>query len=158
MALIERERERETHFKGRWSPQTYHMVSHHHVRSNKNPNNKEPIKDNPLNHLTKDHPHPTEQESTKVPNNLHMLMFPIPCDFHPIPSTKDIPSPPNLVKTFEKGLVWVGIILNQFNHPSPSHLGIHNEIIPNKVFNLGFMPLFFGWTPFNYAQFKSSKA
>ena len=32
--------------------------------------------------------------------------------------------------------------LNKFNNPSPSHHGVHNEIIPNKVFQIGLMPMF----------------
>ena len=77
-----------------------------------------------------------------MPNILTTLSFPIPSDFHSIPFTKDISSSPSLVEAFEEGFGQVRTNRNEFNHPSPSYIGIHNEGIPNKVFNLGFMPLF----------------
>lgn len=51
-----------------------------------------------------------------------------------------------LAHTFGQTLWWcfgrVGINLNIFNHPSPSHLSIQNDLIPNKAFTLGFVPSF----------------
>jgi hypothetical protein len=32
--------------------------------------------------------------------------------------------------------------LDLLNHPFPRHLGIHDEFIPNAVFDLRLMPLF----------------
>ena len=47
-----------------------------------------------------------------------------------------------MVKPFKESFDLVGTNLHIFDYPGPSHLGIHNEVITNKVFNLRFMPLF----------------
>lgn len=71
-----------------------------------------------------------------------MLAIPISSDSHLIPPIKDFPCPPSFCRTFREGFGQVSTNLDKFNHPSPNNLGIHNEVIPNKVFNLGYMPLF----------------
>ena len=77
-----------------------------------------------------------------MPNILTTLSFPIPSDFHSIPFKKGLSGFPSLLKAFEEGFGQVGTNHNKFNHPSPNYIGVHNEVIPNKVFNLGFMPFF----------------
>jgi hypothetical protein len=55
--------------------------SHHHIKSNREPSNHNPTKDNPPSIPTKYNLHPTNQGQppshhvTKVPNNLHTLLF-----------------------------------------------------------------------------------
>ena len=48
----------------------------------------------------------------------------------------------SLIKAFEEGFGWIGANLNIFNNLSPCHLGVRNEVVPNKVLSLGFVPLF----------------
>ena len=54
----------------------------------------------------------------------------------------DVPSTPRLVKTLEQGHSGEGTNLDLLNHPFPRHLGIHDEFIPNVVFDLRLMSLF----------------
>ena len=48
----------------------------------------------------------------------------------------------SLVETFEKGFGLVCANLNKLNHPSPCHLGMHDDVIPDNVFNVDFVTLF----------------
>jgi hypothetical protein len=57
-------------------------------------------------------------------------------------STKDMPIAPSLLKPYEEGFYWIGTNLDIFNNHSPCHLGVHNEVVPNEVLNLGFVPVF----------------
>jgi hypothetical protein len=50
----------------------------------------------------------------------------------------------SLIKTFEKGFGQRGTNINIFNLSSPCPLGVQNEVIPTKVFNLGFMSFVLG--------------
>ena len=67
---------KDAHFEGRQDPSN---VPHRHVKCNQEPSH----------------------QVSKVTNYLHTLSFPIPSDFHPIPSTKNIPSTPCFIETFE---------------------------------------------------------
>lgn len=79
---------------------------------------------------------------TKVTNHLHPLSFPIPNNFHFIPSTRTFLAPPSFIKAFEEGFGRLGPNLNKLNNRFASHLCIHNEVVPNEVFHFGVMPLF----------------
>lgn len=63
---------------------------------------------------------------------------------------KNVSINPSLIVAFEEGFDPVGTDLN---NPSPSYLGIYNEVIPNKVFHVGLMPLFM--VEFNALSFRS---
>lgn len=123
---------RHIHFKGRQSPS---YTSHCYVKSNKELSNKNPIKP------PTDQGQPPRNRVTKVSTYLHMLLFLISCDFHSIMSTKNVPSSPCFIEAFEEGFGWVDANLTKLNNPSSSYLGVHNEIIPNKVSRDGLMLL-----------------
>ena len=57
-------------------------------------------------------------------------------------STKDIPISPRLVKALEHSFSQEDANLNLLNYAFPCCLGVHDEIIPDNVFNLRLMPLF----------------
>jgi hypothetical protein len=70
-----------------------------------------------------------------------MLTFPIPSVSHLVPFRKNVPNPLRPVKPLRMALV-VSTNLNIFNHPNPSRIDKHNEVVPHQVFNLGFLPYF----------------
>ena len=76
---------------------------------------------------------------TKVTNHLRPLSFPIPNNFHAIPSTRTFLAPQISSKPLRSR---VSPNLNKFNNRFASHLCIHNEVVPNEVFHFGIMPLF----------------
>lgn len=80
---------------------------------------------------------PPNHQVTSVTNNLRTLAFPIPHDFHSFPSTKNIPSTSSFIEAVEKGFNRISVNLN---NPSPCHLGLHNEVLPNS--RMGLMSLF----------------
>lgn len=62
-------------------------MTHRHVNYNRGPSNKNPTKDSPSSHQTKDNPRltgqgqPPSHQATKEPKNLNTSAFPIPRDF-----------------------------------------------------------------------------
>ena len=85
---------------------------------------------------------PHGQPTGRALNCLPTLPFPIPFNAYIVPSTKDIPSTSCLVKTLENGHNREAANLNLFDHPLPNPLGINNELVPYRMFNLGLMPLY----------------
>ena len=109
---------------------------HHLIKSNKEPCQgrlaKPPSQGRPPSNRPRTIPKPPNDQT---PNYLHvllLLLFPIQCNFHSIPSTKNISSIPSFIKAFEEGLSRV----DKFNNPSPSHLGVHNEVFQTRCFIL----------------------
>jgi hypothetical protein len=64
------------------------------------------------------------------------LLFPIPSGFHIVPSTKDFPSTPRLVEALEHSFNEEDVELDLLDGPFPCCLGVHDEVIPNKVFKV----------------------
>lgn len=72
-----------------------------------------------------------------------MLPFPIPSGFHIVPSTKDICNTLCFVKALEQSrFSRDDANVDLRDQLFPCCLGVHDEIIPNKVFNLRLVPFF----------------
>ena len=91
---------------------------------------------------TKDNRQDAKTTLDQTPDTLTMLHFSIPFQLWIVPSTKDIPSAPCLIKTLEHGRNGETANRNSFNHPFPHRLGVDNKFIPNTVCDFEFMPLF----------------
>ena len=107
-------------------------MKHCHVNSNTKQN---PITNNPLTHQTKDNPQDTKLTIHALSYQV-TLMFPVPSNIHIVPSTKDIPSTPGLVEALKQSFSGEDANLDLLDHPFPCCLDVHDEFIPNKVFNL----------------------
>jgi hypothetical protein len=83
---------------------------------------------------TKDSTHTTKW-LTRMSSFLCTLPFPY------YPSTKNTPSIPRLIETLGQCFGQETSSLHILGDLLPNYLGIHNEVLPNEVFNLGFMPL-----------------
>jgi len=57
-------------------------------------------------------------------------------------TTKNIPSAPSFVKTLQHGRHGEAANLYLFKHPILSHFGVNDELIPNPMLDLRFVPLF----------------
>ena len=77
----------------------------------------------PPDHQTKGNPQATKLTNQEV-SYLIVLLFPIPSDFHIVPSIKDIPSTPCLVKALEQSFSWEDALLYLFDHLIPCCLGV----------------------------------
>jgi hypothetical protein len=118
-----------THFEWRQNPWGAYRVQ---SKTNNNP-----TKDNPPSHPT-------------ITCQTHCFLL--------IPSATNVSTTPSLIKTFEKGCTYEGANLNGFNDLCPHHLGIHNEVIPNKVFHFILKPLFMVERPTNPFNLDHPKA
>ena len=118
------------HFEGRRGPP---VAKHRHVNNSTKHN---PTTDDPWTHQTKDnHPQDTKLTIRELSYTV-TLMFPIPSDIHIVPSINDIPSTPGLVEALEHSFSEEDANIGSLQHMFPSCLDVHDEFIPNKMFNL----------------------
>ena len=111
---------------------------------------KTPTQTTPFTHQTKEHPHPASQgqpSSYRIDQervDLHNCVavsnskWLSRCPFY----KRTFLAPHTWSKPWNKTLTEQKLVLDLLDHPLSCCLGVHDELIPNKVFNLILVPLF----------------
>jgi hypothetical protein len=138
-----------------WGEAKPSCVPHHNVKSNKAEKHEshqgQPTK------TAKPRTTPRPPNDMQRMNTLSTSPLQAARDVKVVPQQRALLAPHVWAKPLRRALARWALILANFDHPFPSHLGKHSGIVPNEMLNLELMPIVCGWTSCHCAQSRSSK-